>query len=195
MRVLARGAWTIVGLVLLFMVGCDVDGAGLAPRPWLELAGDMPGTSVTAHWDALPLDVYVVEQGGDAEALAAVDYWNATAQHRVFREPTEALPETLHAFEHEATRAGLVGAVLVRGDGADPGHGETDLRYDRRTGRLINAVVSLHSRPVRIEVAYHELGHALGLAHGPEGTLMAPRIGTGPLPLADYQLAAVRGLR
>lgn len=208
-----------MAVVSALLGGCGVDPNGLdgPAQPWLELEGDDPGrgpcmagrdpapvpclpgapVTHTAFWAQVPIDVWVRDPEADLVASAAVAWWNAQAGRPLFNPPAPALPATIAIFADREKRPLLERAVLVVVHGDDAGHGESDFRYDRRTGRLINVVVSVPAKPLRIEVVHHELGHALGLAHCPiEGTLMHQGLPpVGEVPLADYQLRAVRSIR
>lgn len=190
LRIGASLGWFAVGLLVLLLYGCGLDDEGVYADPWLQLDGEN-GAKVRAHWRDIPLDVYVV---GGSDVSASIVQWNDTAGRRLFNAQVPALPETVALFDDPAKRPYLERAILVRDDGDSPRHGSTDLRYDKRDGRLLNAVVTVHRYPSRIEVHHHEMGHALGLAHGPAGTLMAATLADGWIPLARYQADAVRGL-
>lgn len=153
-----------------------------------------PGSLVTLHWRSIPqVDVYLESDSPSAEE--AVIFWNGIIGRSFFAPPIPAIPDILRAFADPLIRANLKGAILVQVDATERDHGETDVRYDKRTGEMINAVITLPGfahRPV--ETARHEFGHGLGLDHGPDGTLMGRGLTDGPSPLASYQAKAVKGL-
>jgi hypothetical protein len=110
----------------------------------------------------------------------------------VFRPAVEAIGGMLQMFADEGKRPYLRGAVLVMADGERETHGETDERYDRRTGAMLNAVIHL-PRAAGGKFAWaivaHEFGHALGLAHAPG--LMAESLSSTDPPLAEFQRRAL----
>lgn len=163
------------------------------PPAFMARPGMTPGSWVRLKWSALPLDVYV---DGDLTAVQdACEWWNVLVGKRLFLPPMPAMPHVTGAMASATTRPFMGGVILVKTGCEEPFHGDSDLRYNKRSGAMINAVIELPAvtnRPA--DVARHELGHALGLDHGPEGTLMGAHTPTGtePLHLAGYQLAALR---
>lgn len=158
--------------------------------------GWTPGSKVRLYWPEFPLDVYLETENN--QAYAAVDYWNRVAGKRLFNEPIPAINDILRAFGDRQIRAYLKRAVLIRTDITTSDHGDTQEEYDKRTGEMISALVTLPGASKRPQdVALHELGHVLTLDHAREGTLMGPRlppIGT-PVPLDEAQAKLVRSWR
>lgn len=160
--------------------------------PFMTRPGDPPGTVVTLGWRVEQIDVYMADDSVEAEE--AVEFWNGVIGRRYLAPPMPAPPDVLRAFADPVLRRGMKG-ILVRVEPTDLDHGDTKEEYDRRTGETLNAIVTLPGlTPRSVMVARHEFGHGLGLAHGPDGTLMAPRITDGPNALAAYQAQAVRGM-
>jgi len=164
----------------------------LYPPPFMARPGKDPGSIVRLGWRVRQVDVYMADDSVEAEG--AVEFWNALVGRRFLAPPVPAIQDVLRAFADPVLRKNMQG-ILVRVDQGDEDHGSTREEYDERTGETLNAVVTLPGRSRRLlDVAKHEFGHGLGLAHGPEGTLMAPHLSDGPNPLADYQLRAVRDM-
>lgn len=164
-------------------------------RPAMMARPGLNGATVRLHWNASQLDVYL--ENDSPEAHDAVAYWNGLMGRRFFAPPMEAPLHILQAFANPKLRAGMEGAVLVRLDASDSDHGSTLEEYDKRTGRMISAIVTLPGRSRRLaDVVKHEFGHVLGLDHSDDGTLMGPHLPPPgyPTPLAGYQLAAVRAI-
>jgi hypothetical protein len=151
------------------------------------------GGLVTLHWPAGTGQVDVYLESDSPTAEDAVIYWNAQIGRRFLAPPIPPVADILRAFASPTLRAHLKGAILVRMDETDSDHGVTHLEYDKRTGAIINAVITLPGRSRHpTEVAKHEFGHCLGLDHSGEGTLMAAHLAEGSTPLAGYQARAVR---
>jgi hypothetical protein len=89
------------------------------------------------------------------------------------------------------------GSVLLRPRNGGDSHGaETRHRFDRRTGRIVSAVVAFDlDLPVELleRVALHEAGHVLGLDHDRgESSVMFPSARGRAKELTDRDVEALR---
>lgn len=73
-------------------------------------------------------------------------------------------------------------------DRAGPGHFRSGGRAFMRLSRRYR-----HRRDIAVSMIAHEFGHALGLDHGPDGSIMEWR-NTGVMTLSPHDVAAVCGL-
>lgn len=97
--------------------------------------------------------------------------------------PVAALDELVRAFKDPELRKAMSGVVLVARGPTDPKHGESDIEWDRRTGLILNVLVTLPVLPdpvLRSPVIIHEFGHVHGLAHDDDPkSVMYPRTHAG----------------
>lgn len=91
--------------------------------------------------------------------------------------------------------------VLKDDQGLDPGHGVTDLRWDKRDGTIMSATVTLpealagngSNAEQRYSVALHEAAHALGLDHDERPkSIMFPTLTGRPAKLTKKDRALLK---
>jgi hypothetical protein len=82
--------------------------------------------------------------------------------------------------------------------GDDPEHGTCEHRYDKATGELLSAKVTLpviEGNDKRVKVVYHEAGHALGLDHDEQRqSIMYPTLQDRPQELTTSDRDLLRRL-
>jgi hypothetical protein len=136
--------------------------------------------------DDLPIAVLLEKSASayEPEFVAVANAYNQAIGRTVFLRPTTTVLSALvDAFELERSRASIRSTILVRGDGPiDIRHlGSTDLRFDERVGRILNAIVLMpdrdtaiqalglgdwsHGQQLLYQAGLHEFGHVLGLDH------------------------------
>jgi len=186
--------WTfaIGGVILLAAIVGVIVGV-LTKGRW-EDRGLMVKDGHPLSWakDGIPLPVWYaadIAKGWLDSWVRGADVLNQAAGRPLFLNPVEA-PDGLDLAKP------VTGAVVLKDDnGVDPDHGSTELRWDKRDGALLSAVVVLpeahEDNAKRDAVALHEAAHALGLDHD-EGkdSIMYPSIQDRPQELsgADKEL-------
>lgn len=159
------------------------------------------------HRDGKPLlwpvgeriEVYIapdIETHWKGLVAAACGFYNDAIGYPIFLHPEEAIPEMSRTF-NGPNRAHIKSITLVIIGERDPFHGDTDLRYDTRTGKVLNALVTLprsgHSYEDALRVAVHEFGHVLGLDHDRSAdSIMYPRTHGAPQRLLGTDVARLR---
>lgn len=152
---------------------------------WLD-AGFMVRDGHELHWPlGATIDVGLV---GDIEAdelympllFDACEAYNKAIGSRVFLFPVMAGEDMVRGFMDPKLRPHLRNTVLVQVGERDPYHGDTDFRYDRRNGLILNALVTLpravHDTETWKRITRHEFGHLMGLEHDRVTTsIMYPR--------------------
>lgn len=139
------------------------------------------------RWDRahLPVSLYVDASAlgwWDALVAASIEL-QASARRRMVLYPEEPIAIIRESFLAGPV-SGVSRAIYVLGDPAVPtSHGDTDVRFDQRTGEIRNVLMRLPARPpdYAVAMAVHEMGHAFGLDHE-AGGIMAPRLWGGEEP-------------
>lgn len=122
----------------------------------------------------------------------AAQYLSDVAGRPLFLAPLQALDQL------QLDR--ISGVVLQDDAGMDPFHGRTDLRWDKRTGHLMSAVVTfpqldLERAIVARPVALHEACHVLGLDHDDQvKSIMHPVLQKRPQNLSRADKTLIRKL-
>ena len=140
----------------------------------MELDTDLPRwgvTSLTWAIDGAPLPGMNASQHKDA-IMEACSAWPGVCGIRLEYSPNV---NTANIVMGSGRIDGPLG-TLAWSELPGPGRGQVNQRYDT------SETWSIYEGPIRrqsidpVRVMMHEVGHALGLAHGPAGCLMAPTI-------------------
>jgi len=174
-----------------------------APAPVVKDAGFLLRDGVTGKvelkWrrESLPIDIYLHASAADyyPEVMSVVRGINTALGFHAFAFPTSDLTDTMiDAWSHEGKRALLKGCIMLRGDGTAVSNqgivlnnhiGNSDFRYDKRTGEINNVLATMPPRNNTIQAIgqqwtyqalLHEIGgHGLGLDHdGDPDSIMWP---------------------
>lgn len=162
-----------------------------APAPYVKDAGFMVREGKELRWARarLPIDVMLHPSAADyfREYDSAVRMINTGLGIKVFMLPTTVLTDSMaDAWEHEKKRDLLRGMLLVKGTGmyaANKAHlGDSDLRYDKRSGEILNVLTTLPPKNEVVDalgqqytwqMVAHECGHVMGLDHdGDQDSIM-----------------------
>jgi hypothetical protein len=152
-------------------------------------------------WIRLPI---LLDGSCDASAVnVACQAVNATAQAGLLFAPQPLIPEARNAFY--GSRDTYQGAIVIAMYVMTPTPGTwwrctSDLRYDKRTGEMRNALIEWNVQPGdwrgNQNRLLHELGHCLGLEHC-DGTIMqaARSNWSESMGFDRAQVAYLKGLR
>ncbi|MFL5350848.1 MAG: hypothetical protein ACJ8AT_39265 [Hyalangium sp.] len=176
-------------------------------RSWLGRSNGAPRLilgSNAAWWpkDDLPLNLWV-DWGLSSEARPAQLFAAVLSLGRGnFLWPVDLQAETRNAFF--ANRATFRSAVVIQPYTVTSAPGRftctTDIRFDRTSGEMHNALVEWNLYPGddvgNVARLTHELGHCLGLGHC-DGTVMQERVSdwTGLRGFNAEQVKYLNGLR
>lgn len=151
--------------------------------------------------ESLPINVWLDNDTWSSTALVAARLLRSYGAPLMFPVPLEAETRNRFFASRETFRSAIVIQPYVMTNAPGPFKCTSDIRYDKRTGEMRNALIEWNiyepSTSENLCFLMHEFGHCLGLGHC-DGTVMQERPnpnGWLPPSFNEAQMAYLRGMR